>query len=57
MFFVNFQVHSSQMVQAQGPLAMYETLHNKRCLLVGQGPLGGIAGEYPKQPSEFQLIL
>ena len=42
-----FQVSTNQMIQAQGPLRLFKKLHNKHCLLIGQGKVFEIAKEYP----------
>jgi hypothetical protein len=52
------QVSPDQLIQAQGPLVMFNKLHEKFCLVVGQGQILGIANEYPLFADEIlQLTL
>jgi len=44
---VYIQVTADQLIQAQGPLAVFASLHQKHCLIVGQGKILDIADEYP----------
>jgi len=44
---VHVQVTADQMIQAQGPLEVFTSLHEKHCLVVGQGKILDIADEYP----------
>jgi len=41
------QIDPDQLIQAQGPLVMFSKLHEKFCLVVGQGQILEIAHEYP----------
>jgi len=42
-------VSTKQLIQAPGPLEIFDNLHSKFCLAVGQGKLQEIATEYPFQ--------
>ena len=41
------KVTPDQMIQAPGPLEMFTDLHDRYCLIVGQGNIFDIAREYP----------
>jgi len=51
------QVTADQCIHSPGPLELFTDLHQKHCLIVGQGKVMDIADEYPSINASLSLTL